>query len=785
LLVFAAIFGCLIVGSDGLPFVMDSNEVFSSLVHAENTHHFGVAKSFGLADEAYGPNANGHPYIHSHQGNFPRLFAWLIYEVGARTPQSQIIATTLTVGLATVVLMFSFFSKVSSPRFAWVLCTVFMSDYLLFAQWQVVTYRVWYGFLLFLLLFSIEESLTPAAKKRWLVACGAATASLLYFELVFAAFAGLFGLIWLLLRSYLTGVKAARALQIAACLATGAVVGVAIFIVQAIAYFGWADFVYDMNITFVARNDAASDPKLLSVVVKFYESRHAIFWHNFENRESFTGAMPFIRSFTAFDWQTHTPLLSVVLCVPLLAQWAGMLPTRGSNRFLDHPVVRALRPLLILLPYLALCAGSFFVILSLSAFVSGPPLTHASILAFGTMKVAGVALAAFAFAALLASGLQEGQLLPAALLVCGISALLAGAGYLFDSAYRPLWQLLGGIFGGYGGMVLLMTTLAGSIGSLAMRNCAAGGQAMSFRLAGPYQYIGAGLLAYTIVYFLSPGYVYSGYLARLAPFTVFITDAIVAVAICILAGTAVSLVRELGSNAYLGILVRPRHGRRSDHWESWPDRFHDLNMAIVAYCAVGALLAVIAYWGAMQWSLVRLIPTEHYAFLNRLGTPPFRGASFVVNNYAAPVTVYTGQWAYMDSEISQAPTILHEGKLRLLGDRRYLWLADRDTNRDYRRPDYFLCMIPQSPGSLLGFIQRIRGKGEGQPGCSDLPLVKLAADPTHPIPGLSLVEIDAEGPSRIGFASWAIVKFDWNAGLGELIWKQEIESASGEKLRKP
>src|SRR4051794_8810267 len=75
LLVHLGVTGWLLISSDFLPYVTDNNESFSSLVHAKNLYQFGFGTAFGLTDESYGPDRAAHPFIHTHQGNFPRLFA--------------------------------------------------------------------------------------------------------------------------------------------------------------------------------------------------------------------------------------------------------------------------------------------------------------------------------------------------------------------------------------------------------------------------------------------------------------------------------------------------------------------------------------------------------------------------------------------------------------------------------------------------------------------------------------------------------------------------------------
>src|SRR4051794_37372773 len=55
----------LLASTNSMPYVMDNNESFSSLTHAENMFSFGIDRDFGLTDEAYGPSSVAHPYVYT------------------------------------------------------------------------------------------------------------------------------------------------------------------------------------------------------------------------------------------------------------------------------------------------------------------------------------------------------------------------------------------------------------------------------------------------------------------------------------------------------------------------------------------------------------------------------------------------------------------------------------------------------------------------------------------------------------------------------------------------
>ena len=263
------------------------------------------------------------------------------------------------------------------------------------------------------------------------------------------------------------------------------------------------------------------------------------------------------------------------------------------------------------------------------------------------------------------------------------------------------------------------------------------------KLVPVFYFILTGFIAYAFIYIISPGYVYSGYIVRFAPFLVFFSDLLIAISLFVSILIAYLVTKKCFSEKQLTSFV-----------------FFALLTHII-------VIIIIWLWLSMQFSHLRSLPPNHFNVFKKLSTAPFKDASFLVNTYAAPVGVQTGQWAYMDPYIGRAIFVEIEGKKRLFGDRRYLWLSDKNNNSNYRRPDYFICLLNQNIDTALNNILHL-----SNPSCLDFPLVKLAADTNNPISGISLVEYDVEGSDRVGFVSWAIVKFDWDNGLeGGLVWQ--------------
>jgi len=196
---YLAVFGGLLVATHGLPYAIDNNESFSSLWHARNLYEHGIRHTKGLADEVFAWHAAASPYVHTHQGNFPRLFAFVIYVLGARTIESQIAITTFTVGLAAIFFAFRFFRAVGTPLFAALVCLVLITDYALFGQWQINTYRVWYGFFFFSSLLWVHRL---ERDRRWpMLLLGFFNFfAMFYGEYVYATFVGLTAALYALQR---------------------------------------------------------------------------------------------------------------------------------------------------------------------------------------------------------------------------------------------------------------------------------------------------------------------------------------------------------------------------------------------------------------------------------------------------------------------------------------------------------------------------------------------------------------------------------------------------------
>ena len=269
-------YGWFLIRSSFVPYVMDGNETFSVWWHAHNLYTFSFWKSFGLTDESYGLTEASHPYFHTHQGNMPRLFGFLIYVLGARTVEAQVLVTTLVIGNLTLFFCYASIAKIARPAIAFIFCLFLFSDYLLYAQWHVVTYRVWYGFLFFGTLFAISS----AARPTWHLALPAAGCAVLPAVLfrtrlrrLLSVLCGLFAL-W----QYWGSPKKVAAVYLAQFV--GGATALVLLFLQLKAALGLDVVVKDFSTHFwpethPLHNVSAPSP------VDFFHDHNIVFWENF------------------------------------------------------------------------------------------------------------------------------------------------------------------------------------------------------------------------------------------------------------------------------------------------------------------------------------------------------------------------------------------------------------------------------------------------------------------------------------------------------------------------
>lgn len=716
------LYGALLVATDGLPYATDNNESYSSVVHAHNLANFDFTRSFGLTDESYADTEAGHPYIHSHQGNFPRLYAFVLYMLGAQSVQSQIWLTTFTIGLAALGLAYRFASRYGGARFGVIATLVLLSDYLLFAQWQVNTYRVWHAFFFFSSLECVHLAAAPWRKRTWLVIV-ANFAGLCYWEYVYAAFVGLLSVAYALL---IHRHERTTLLRLLSAAAAGGALAAGVLLLQLTAYMGWENVLLDIRYTLLARN-SASDPAFAAEINAFYDRHNILFWQNYVDASTLRSWDAAWTGVLTFQWRYAGPCFVALAIALVSAVWTS-LPTRygrvGSARGGTRP--RTVREGTGAVLRWAMLTAAIYPLgiraeaLSGVTVLSSPFADHpwlAGLIALALSYVWTGQPWGF-------RRLAWSRLIIAALFAQGLTVVLADLARRFGGS--PALESTGPITGTLLGTCALLTALL---------------LALSIQVLGPVQVLGrpttvgirrfgwfafATFLAFAAVYRVFTGYVYSGYLHRQAPLLVFALDLILALAALI---AWVALIR-------LSHRLRPRTPSFS-RAATWVRSGGPLAAASLF------LAAAVFAWGGLQAALVRQVPPFGQRHLLRLGEAPYAGSSFAVSSYAAPVAVETGTWAYFESSLFSGLLTLGPGGWDVPRDHQYLWFADRATNPAYAYPEHALLLGSglAEPGVRLQSAERSG-------------LIQRSSAPFQPFLQHRITDSD-----RIGYS---IVKLDWD-----------------------
>jgi hypothetical protein len=275
--------------------------------------HFGIKETFGLTDEAASLVPKAHPFVYTHQGNFPRFYAFILYFLGFKSPEWQIVVTTFTIGLAGIWLCHRFFSKYVSTLFALIVCFLLMTDYIMFAQWNVSTWRVWHLFFF----FSSFLCCHGLIEKNWRIFIPLTIinfACLFYTEISYASFVFLSCCIYIL---FFSNIRLRVKINSIFLLCIGVSVGVAILIIQNIAYLGFDDFLNDLNYTYNGRNNSTSQ-SAIDKIIQFYRDHYIVFWINFNSENGIRNPISILHNFYYYCLGPYGPFITLSALISII-----------------------------------------------------------------------------------------------------------------------------------------------------------------------------------------------------------------------------------------------------------------------------------------------------------------------------------------------------------------------------------------------------------------------------------------------------------------------------------
>ncbi len=772
-ILFCAVSLGMVAGGRGIPAVFDGNETFSSILHARNLLSFDIGASAGLADESTSSRPQAHPVVHTHQGNFPRLYATLLYALGMKDATSQVLATVLPVGFASVLLAYAALYRFAGLGVACTAIFVMLTDYILFVQWQVVTYRLWH-FAFTSVLLAIAIYYRPD-NRRWLLGALFATSlCLFYYELVFATF---LSVAIAVLALAIWRKRIAVGLTFVAVQFAGATAGAAVVIAQLVTYLGWDGFLTDLKLTYLSRNIGMTSPEHLAALRNFVERHNIAFFYNFADPNAQHTGRLFLDSIFRWGLQVYTPpfafcvlITAAGIAVALFARpgrvwWprsaivatavmAGVAWFLGANIVVSGAVIAAAAVVIFAAPDSRQWPQNIATLDA--AMLCGTPVVLFVLMAGGFSRFLGferyatsfwqygltfgIAIAAlFALLALRGAPRRLARLtldaaLRGAALVCVAIALARFHGRLYDPLLTPLWQsqlpgpLVPAFFQSAG--MVLATVCAAALAAFGPALPDAVREPLRVTVRRVMLLIGCFVVGLLVVLVLSPGYVYSGYMSRylnilVLPF---------ALAIGLVAYVAAVIGKQI-----VAMLCQESCGRLS---------------AVAARSYLVPLALFAAWWIAIQAADARLFPPNELAVLNALEAMTPARPTIVSNTYSGLFSVVTGRWAYLDETFSAGRTMFSPRTgYHYLFDKKYLWVADRG-NPTYERPEVFVCLIPPTYWSaairLAGLSRYTR--------CSENRVIELAQRPYKAVwPRHAIVARDPSGRD-----TWAIARLDWD-----------------------
>ncbi len=658
--------GSLLLYTDFIPYVLDNNESFSAFVHGSNLFHFDLHKSFGLTDEAYGPDPAAHPYVYTHQGNFPRLVSFLMYAVGLRSVETQIAAIAFIVGGFSIALIWVFFARLAGRVFAFVVCLLFISEYVFMTQWFVNSFKAWHALLLFAMLSSLQQIAMSRVSKNWLLLLAVLSFCVGYFDLMMGVFTFTVCSVFTLLLLPSLGHK--KVFKLLSTMIFGGLLSVLLLISQLILYYGLDGLRQDFYITFLLRNYADSFAGSPADWKEFFIENRIVFWEALIDSKLYASPQGMLKSIFQYGFSVFTPYFTFLICALLLPAFISIsIP-------LYDKLINTKSPGFMSRLFLFFSFSLLISIICFTGAAEGSPDLVENFVIISKGGLNGVLLLAIGVSllytllvgkSLFNKGLSYLRLLPISVYLFALSAfaLLQHPLYLTDEAPMvDIWSFVMQPWSvsGSNKFFLFLVILLGIWSLIKWPNFDAGLRYLNVApVSQVWVFVSSCLIGYVAAYFFSPGYMVHINLQRYAPILVFLIVPLIAWGLVI-------NIRVI----YYAI---------------------ELKQPITAALALLLVIHLAVFWIGRQWSYFSLLPPDGAKQFQILDKLPYASEGFVVRNYAAPVSVKTNAWAYINNQfIAGGAYHLDDSGYRIGGNDTLKWFADRDAVK-YRTPMFALC----------------------------------------------------------------------------------------------
>lgn len=692
--VYAFTVGALLLSTNGVPYVMDNNETWSNLGHAKNAYDYGFTKSKGLADEANeysGSNPQAHPLVHTHQGNFPRLLPTVLYYLGVRSAAAQIAVITFTVGLAGFLFAYLLLARILGTSVGLIACLFMLTDYLMYLQWQVNTWRVWQAVFFFGPLYFVERISKEKQRISTYICLAVIMLCAAYGELTFASFVWGSAIVFAIFRCW---GRWRLVLAIVTVLTISGICAGGILLWQLLSYYGFDALKTDAIYTLTLRN-IVSDPEKKMEAVKFMQEHNILFLWNFSmgSNLSVEWLAKSIFSGVIATWTPVFLLFVGIACLPAGLYYFEFLLRRFQHCF---KISNILRPYDIcderqkkiwaqILSVLLFFLGFVFLSNLLTAPVFGF-VFDTSVVGFSSLSlnigVIVITLILWIGSIQLFRKLCYPRLAP--LVMISLALVLVSATLCsFENPYPlhlfSMWEL----FFQKGNLPIILA-LAALMYSVMLTLASADTrekQAQAGLVSRSLPFLLSSVAGYILAWMWSPGYLASGYLDRACPILTYAFYIFPAIGIVSIFRGAKSVSNRLSCKPSIFVADFLR----------WP---------LITFAA--AILSIVAIWFRLQFFYLILVPPNMAAVTLEAGKPEYRGKGFAVTNYSVPVAFSAQGWGWIARFHDQSRSLNPPSPIDY--DPVNFWISERGKTLKYSRPDYFVHF--DQPWALTSIAQR-------------------------------------------------------------------------------
>lgn len=714
---YCVIYLTFLISTNFLPYVFDNNESFSCLIHAKNMFDFGVAKSFGLTDEAIGSLSAAHPYVYTHQGNFPRFYTLILYWLGLHKVESQLFVTIFTVGLAGIFFCYHFFSKHVSNLFACIFCMLLMTDYLMFAQWQVNLWRVWHLFFFFSS-FLCCHGLINKYRKTFIFLSILNFACLFYLELTYAVF------VFLSVSSYIFFQKVSLRVKFynVIIISIGGLIGLSILVLQDIAFLGWNNFILDLNYTYNARIQISKSELGRQQILNFFAQKQIVFWQNFNSLEGLRNPKTFLYLFYRYCMLPYTPFITVSACIvtlsSLMSYWSE--PNNKPGYFFSESPKNNLIFKLI---------SGLFLFLSLLAltYISYPTMLGKFAYAREISKACSlVSIISFLLFISLTKHdkSRQGETISFFVLVIILSIIFYKLSLFTQDLSPALNTIIEKALDGKSWYPFIFGTLLLFLAPIYRQDSRyTKNQNEIVQKLIPYVFSTA--IGFFAAYLLLPGYIKTAYWNRYCCFSVFAHLTLYAWLFYTLSSYPIHFwLREM-----------PKIGEHT---------IQPFSTYFKLFAALFLLFIFSFCWLFLQKTYIRVFPANHYQqLIHALRDKYFFKRPFIANNYAAPYAYINNSWGYFDPDFGQSKLNKEGSNFQFQNNTSYLWFADGNINPIYKHPFFYLCFLNYNFDELGGNYY----------GCGNISIIQAIRDNKGKLSGLKELRRDTSTHDK-----WAIIQ---------------------------